>query len=128
MSAKPLPPPTLPERRAAQLAARALRAVLRDKTLMGARPVMHVDFSRPRRAEWLERWDGLPGFWRVNGRTYRHDLLPGWEYTRQEAATEMIEDLEALAERGIRPTTTTRKESPDERPRPPGKAEAPRRA
>jgi hypothetical protein len=94
------------ERAAAAAAARALRAVIADHTKLGARNVMHVDYSRPRRGVWIETWDGLPGLSRVNG-LYRHELLPGWEYRRAEVRAEMIPDLEALAERGVRPTEAT---------------------
>jgi hypothetical protein len=94
------------ERADAAIAARALRAVIADPTKLGERSVMHIDFSRPRRAEWHETWSGLPGFSRVNG-LYRHALLPGWEYRRSEIKNEMIPDLEALAERGVRPTQAT---------------------
>lgn len=102
---KPLPPPTMQERAAAAIAARALRAVIADHTKLGERSVLHIDYSR-RRSEWIERWSGVPGFARVNGR-YQHDLLPGWEYRRAEIRAEMIPDLEALAERGVRPTEAT---------------------
>ena len=78
---------------------------------MGRASVMHVDYSRPRRAEWVTTWPGLPGFVRAHGSAgprYTHDLLPGWEYLRSEIRSEMIPDLEALAERGVRPTVPTR--------------------
>ncbi|TGD98073.1 hypothetical protein [Methylobacterium nonmethylotrophicum] len=103
---KPLPPPTMQERAAAAIAAQALRAVIADHTKLGTRSVMHVDMSRPRRGVWIEWWSGVPGFRRENGR-YEHDLLPGWSYTRAEIKAEMIPDLEALAERGERPTVAT---------------------
>lgn len=103
---KPLPPPTEDERRRAGEAARALRAVLADHTKLGEESTMHADLSRPRRALWITTWAGLPGFSRVNG-LYRHELLPGWEYARAEVRAEMIPDLEALAERGVRPTEAT---------------------
>jgi hypothetical protein len=96
----PLPPPTEDERR---------RAAIADSTTMGERGVMFVDFSSPggrRRGECRETWANLPGFVRV-GRRYRHELLPGWEYRRAEVKAEMIPDLEALAERGVRPTEAT---------------------
>lgn len=64
------------------------------------------DLSRPRRGEWWTSWANLPGFVQVNGR-YRHECLPGWEYARSEIRAEMIPDLEALAERGVRPTEET---------------------
>lgn len=112
---KPLPPPTMQERAAAAEAARALRAVLADHTKLGARSTMHADLSRPRRALWISTWAGLPGFMRVNGR-YQHDLLPGWEYARAEVRAEMIPDLEALAERGVRPTEATSATRPDPTP------------
>lgn len=100
---KPLPPPTLAEREQARAAAAALRGAIADPRTMGARIVAHIDLSRPRRAMWLETWANLPGFSRINGGSYRHACLPGWEYARGEIRSEMIPDLEALAERGVRP-------------------------
>jgi hypothetical protein len=49
------------------------------------------------------------GFHRINGKRgrYIHALLPGWSYTQREIRAEMIPDLEALAERGERPTEDT---------------------
>lgn len=73
---------------------------------MGAEQTLHVDYSRPRRAEWITTWANLPGFSRVNG-VYHHACLPGWQYARAEIKLEMIPDLEALAERGVRPTEVT---------------------
>jgi hypothetical protein len=67
---------------------------------------MHLDLSRPRRGLWLTTWANLPGFVRENS-AYRHDCLPGWQYTRAEIVPEMIPDLEALAEKGERPTVAT---------------------
>ncbi len=106
---KPLPPLTDEERRIAGEAARALRAAIADPSTMGAKTVAHVDLARPRRGEWWESWANLPGFWRINGRNgrYLHDSLPGWSYARAEIRAEMIPDLEALAERGVRPTEAT---------------------
>lgn len=106
---KPLPPPTDEERCVAGEAARALRAAIADPSLMGKRAVAHVDLGRPRRGEWWESWVKLPGFWRINGRNgrYLHDSLPGWTYARSEIRAEMIPDLEALAEHGVRPTEAT---------------------
>ncbi len=102
----PLPPPTMRERAAAAISARALRAVVADPSRLGAANMAHIDFNRPRRGVWIATWDGLPGFSRVNGQ-YQHDLLPGWGYTWAEVQAEMIPDLETLAERGERPTTAT---------------------
>lgn len=106
---KPLPPPTQDERDQAREAARALRAALADPSTMGAKAVTHVDLARPRRGEWWETWENLPGFVRINGRNgyYAHALLPGWSYTRAEVRAELIPDLEALAEHGVRPTEAT---------------------
>ena len=104
---KSLSPPTMQERADAANAARALRAAIADPSTVGARQTMHVDYSRPRRAEWITSWANLPGFVRVNS-TYRHACLPGWQYARSEIKAEMIPDLEALAERGVRPTEVTR--------------------
>jgi hypothetical protein len=109
---KPLPPPTAEEREQARLAAAALRAAIADPTTMGERIIAHVDFGRPRRAVWLVTWRALHGFTRTHepGRPalYSHRFLPGWEYTRAEIVAELIPDLEALAERGERPTVPTR--------------------
>lgn len=103
---KPFAPPTSEEREQARAAATALQTAIANPSMMGAPQSMHVDYSRPRRGVWLTTWPGLPGFVRSNGR-YSHALLPGWEYARREVAAEMIPDLEALAERGVRPTEAT---------------------
>jgi hypothetical protein len=103
---KPLPPPTAEERAQAFAAAAALREAIADPTTMGAKSVAHIDLARPRRGLWMATWANLPGFVRSNGR-YSHALLPGWEYARNEIRAEMIPDLEALAERGVRPTEAT---------------------
>lgn len=106
---KPLPPPTDDERRIAGEAARALRAAIADPSTRGAESTAHIDFARPRRGEWWTTWANLPGFVRVNGYGghYSHACLPGWTYKRAEIVAEMIPDLEALAERGVRPTEAT---------------------
>lgn len=96
------------ERADAKAAADALRAAFADSTTMGARSVVHLDLARPRRGEWWETWSNLPGFTRINGHRFTHSLLPGWEYSRSEIKSEMIPDLDALAERGERPTEATR--------------------
>lgn len=71
---------------------------------------MHVDLSRPRRGVWLTMWKNLPGLTFDMGlKAYQHVLLPGWEYTVREMRTEMIEDLDRLADTGERPTKATRK-------------------
>ncbi|MBY0256178.1 zinc-finger-containing protein [Methylobacterium sp.] len=103
---KPLPAPTMQERAAAAISARAISAAFGDDAAMGERSTLHIDYSRPRRAEWICTWANLPGFSRVNG-AYLHDLLPGWQYAAHEVRLEMIPDLEALAERGVRPTVAT---------------------
>lgn len=105
---KSLPAPTEKERAEAKVAAAALRAAIADTSTMGVRSAAHVSLSRPRRGEWWETWSNLPGFTRINGSRFTHRLLPGWEYTRAEIKAEMIPDLEALAERGVRPTEATR--------------------
>ena len=74
-------PPTAEEREMAHAAAAALRGAMADPATMGTASVMHVDLSRPRRAEWFTTWPGLPGFVRASdwsGRRYTHALLPGW--------------------------------------------------
>lgn len=105
---KPLPPPTMEERAKAAEAARQLRAVAADPSLAGEKIVAHLDFSRPRRGEWHTTWANLPGFAFIHGQGYVHALLPGWRYTKEEVQTEMIPDLEKLAETGERPTEATR--------------------
>ena len=105
-------PPTPKERDQARAAAAALRQALADPTTMGAEAVVHVDFCRPRRGAWFSTWENLPGFLRENAGSatrYSHTLLPGWEYSRAEVKAEMIPDLEALAELGVRPTEATSK-------------------
>lgn len=100
--------PTQDERDQARVAAAALRLAIADPSTMGAEAVMHIDFSRPRRGVWLTTWANLPGFTRASGLVYSHALLPEWEYQRHEVRAEMIPDLEALAEHGVRPTEATR--------------------
>ena len=100
----------LPERVAARAAAAALRRAIADPSTMGAESMMHIDLCRPRRGVWLTSWANLPGLHRSIGageRSYTHDLLPGWQYARHEIRSEMIPDLEALAEHGVRPTEAT---------------------
>mgnify|MGYP000950717750 CR=1 FL=1 len=99
------------DRADAASAAAALKAAIADPSTMGERSVAHLSLSRPRRGEWWTTWANLPGFLRAGrgtGTRYSHALLPGWEYTRREVLSEMIPDLEALAERGVRPTEATR--------------------
>ncbi|KQQ39082.1 hypothetical protein ASF58_23360 [Methylobacterium sp. Leaf125] len=103
-----LPEPTEAERGAAAIAALALRAALSYPEAWGQQSTIHIDYSRPRRAEWVTTWSELPGLTCING-AYLHDLLPGWQYTRAELELEMAPDLEALAEHGIRPTVATSK-------------------
>ncbi|POR42525.1 zinc-finger-containing protein [Methylobacterium sp. V23] len=102
----PLPEPTEAERGAAAIAAVVLRAALSDPSLMGEASTAFLDFGSPRRGAVLRTWAGLPGFSLMSG-AYHHDLLPGWQYSMDEVAAEMIPDLEALAERGERPTQAT---------------------
>lgn len=101
-----LPPPTMQERADAAIAARALATAIADRSTMGQRSVAFLDFSRPRRGECHVTWSNLPGFLQVNDR-YSHACLPGWEYTRAEVEAEMISDLRALAEHGVRPSVAT---------------------
>ena len=101
-----LPPPTRQEREAAAIAAEALAAALADPVTRGERSVAFLDFSNPRRGECHVTWSNLPGFLQVNDR-YSHACLPGWEYTRAEVRAEMIPDLRALAEHGVRPSLPT---------------------
>jgi hypothetical protein len=102
---KRLPEPTREERERARQAAQAMRAVAAGEMKAGERGVMHIDFTR-RRSAWLVTWANLPGFFFSAGK-YSHACLPGWTYTRAEVRSEMIPDLEALAERGVRPTEAT---------------------
>lgn len=92
---KPLPPPTDEERAKARVAAAAMRAAIADPSTMGAKSTGHLDFSRPRRGVWFATWANT------------HECLPGWEYARREIKSELIPDLDALAEHGIRPTEAT---------------------
>ena len=101
-----LPEPTEAERGAAAIAAMVLRAAIADPDTKGQRSTAHIDYSRPRRAEWVHTWENLPGLTCVNG-AYLHDLLPGWQYTAEELEREMVPDLVALAEHGVRPTVAT---------------------
>jgi hypothetical protein len=94
------------ERAVAAKAARALQAAIADPTTVGEKMVAHIDYTRAR-SEWITTWENLPGFMRINGGRYIHASLPGWQYSRREVQAEMIPDLEALAERGERPTEAT---------------------
>ena len=105
-------PATDEERQIARVAAETLRAVLAGKLTPSGSSTAHIDFSRPRRGEWWTTWANLPGLTRisssvVDGSRYQHVCLPGWEYAYDEIESEMIPDLEALAERGERPTEAT---------------------
>jgi hypothetical protein len=105
----PALPPTAHERDQARLAVAALRAAIATPSVMGQRQVMHLDMGRPRRGVTYVTWTNLPGFLKRIGKppAYEHRLLPGWEYARDEIVAEMIPDLEALAEKGVRPTAAT---------------------
>lgn len=100
------PPPTAEEREAARQAAAAMRLAIADPTTMGQPSTMFLSLSRPRRGERLTTWANLPGLRRVN-HEYTHECLPGWVYQRSEIVPELIPDLEALAEQGVRPTVST---------------------
>ena len=96
-------------REQAAAAADALRRTIVDPAAAGVHSVMHVDLCRPRRGVLLSSWSSLPGLIRERPRdVYTHALLPGWEYTRTEVRTEMIDDLEILALTGERPTASSR--------------------
>lgn len=95
------------DREEAARAARRLRDAWGNPEKMGAPRVVHLDLSRPRRALWITTWANLPGFRKENGQ-FAHDLLPGWGYTAAEVRSEMIPDLDRLAETGERPTEATR--------------------
>lgn len=93
----------------ARAAADALRAALVDPASAGDRSVAHILLARPRRGVWLATWSNLPGLTLDCGRrVYSHELLPKWEYTIPEMRTEMIGDLDRLAETGKQPTVATR--------------------
>lgn len=109
------PPPTMRERADAAIAARALRAAAADPAAAGAPATVFLTLARPRRGERRTSWANLPGLVRVND-AYHHALLPGWQYARAEIAAEMIPDLEALAERGVRPTEATTPAAEEIRP------------
>ena len=65
--------------------------------------------ARPRRGVWLATWPNLPGLTLDCGRrVYTRTLLPKWEYTVAEMRTEMLDDLEYLAETGEQPKVATR--------------------
>ncbi len=72
------------ERALAARAARALRAAIADPSTMGAAQSLHIDYSRPRRAEWITSWASLPGFSRRTGRhvLYHRLSLAGWEFSK----------------------------------------------
>jgi hypothetical protein len=103
---KPLPEPTEAERGAAAIAAVALRAALADQTSWGEQSTAFVTLARPLRGAQSTTWANLPGLCRTDG-AFAHELLPGWQYTGAELLAEMVPDLEALAERGERPTQAT---------------------
>lgn len=107
MAAAPRPAnPTMVDRAAAARAARVLRAAQATPSRRGEKSVVHIDLSRPRRGVWVATFANLPGYSIENG-AHMHTLLPGWQYTEDEVWAEMIPDLEALAERGVRPTEAT---------------------
>lgn len=97
------------QRHAAQEAARAIRASIKDPTSAGERRVAHILLSRPRRGLWMATWENLPGLtFDAGRRTYSHALLPTWEYTIAEMKTEMLDDLDKLAATGEQPKEATR--------------------
>jgi hypothetical protein len=104
----PPPPPTPEERAKAREAAAMLRLFVADPSCCGTPAITHMDLSRPRRGIWLKTWIPLPGFAMEFDVGFKHALLPGWSYTREELEAEMIPDLERLAETGERPTEATR--------------------
>lgn len=66
-----------------------------------------VLMARPRRTLRVVTWPGMPGVAMVGGE-FTHTLLPGWGYTAKEFRTEMLEDLDRLAQTGERPMVATR--------------------
>jgi hypothetical protein len=90
-------------------AAAAIRAAIADPTTSGEKSIVHLLLARPRRRVWLTTWSNIPGLTFEQGRrVWSHVLLPKWEYTTAEMRTEMIDDLEHLAETGEQPTVATR--------------------
>lgn len=107
------PPATEADRVAARASASAIRASLVDKAAAGERATIHIDMSRPRRGVWLHTWENLPGLsLDIGRRMYSHTLLPGWEYSVREFRTEMLDDLDLLAETGERPKVATANKVP----------------
>jgi hypothetical protein len=102
------PPPTPEERAEARAFLPLLRYFIANPDACGKATIAHIDMTRPRRGLWLKTWATLPGFSLIVGDGYQHRLLPGWVYLDTELADEMLPDLEALAERGVRPTEATR--------------------
>lgn len=108
------PPATPPDREAARKSAAAIRESIAHPKSAGVRSVIHIDMSRPRRGVWLFTWENLPGLSLDSGRRmYAHTLLPGWEYSILEMRTEMLDDLDLLAETGERPKVATAKKVPE---------------
>ena len=94
----------------AALAAESIRWWIADPLAGGAESVVHIDFARPRRGGWFRMWANLPGLMlNITTGAYTHALLPGWEYTRSEMKTEMLDDLDLLARTGEQPKVATRK-------------------
>jgi hypothetical protein len=95
------------DRAAARVSAAQIRAALLDPEQAGKRIVALVTMARPRRAVRITTWSGLAGVTRW-GADFMHDLLPGWACTPAEFKTEMLDDLDRLAETGERPTAPSR--------------------
>lgn len=92
----------------ARTAALAICASIADRSAAGERAVAHILMARPRRGVWLVTWSRLPGLSLDAGRRmYSHILLPGWEYTVAEMATEMLDDLDHFALTGEQPKGAT---------------------
>lgn len=107
--AGPRPPAGPGERLEAGESAEAIRASIADPAAAGGRRAVHVDLSRPRRGVWIVTWERVPGLSLDRGaREYSHALLPGWTYSPRELRTEMLDDLDRLADDGGRPTEATR--------------------
>ncbi len=95
-------------REKAHQSAIAIRAAIAMPSTAGERRIVHLDMGRPRRGIWLATWPNLPGLTLDWGRRrYRHELLPGWEYTVREMVGEMLEDLDRFAETGELPREAT---------------------
>jgi hypothetical protein len=95
-------------RHQARIAADALRQALATGWKTAGEPsTAHLLMARPRRSVWHTTWRDLPGLAMDNDQ-FSHELLPGWSYTAEELAAEMLPDLEKFAATGEQPKEATR--------------------